>query len=122
MTIRILALIIISVTLSAVAQITMKRGVEAPEIQQALTEPIRALGKFAGNGYVLTGLLLYGVGAAIWLFVLARLDVSMAYPFMALGFALTVLLGALLLGEQVGPARLLGTSLIVLGVVLVARS
>jgi multidrug transporter EmrE-like cation transporter len=51
---------------------------------------------------------------------LARIDVSVAYAFVALGFLLTMALGSLLLGEPLTLSKLSGTLLVVLGVWLVA--
>jgi len=117
-----LLLILISVTLSAVAQVTMKHGVSLPDIQRNLAEPVTALGYLATNGYVLAGLMLYGMSVVFWLFVLARLDVSVAYPFVGIGFLLTMVFGAVALGEPIGALRVTGTLLVVTGVALVAQS
>jgi drug/metabolite transporter (DMT)-like permease len=72
--------------------------------------------------YVLLGLALYGLGAILWLFVLARLPLTAAYPFVGLGFVATLAIGVLALNEAVTPGRLAGTLLIAVGCVLVARS
>jgi multidrug transporter EmrE-like cation transporter len=56
----------------------------------------------------------------VWLFVLARVDVSVAYAFVALGFFLTMTLGVLLLGEALTLAKVAGILLVVFGVWLVA--
>ncbi len=66
-------LILISVSLSAIAQVTMKHGVSQPDIQKNLAEPMTALGYLATNGYVIAGLTLYVTSVAFWLFVLATL-------------------------------------------------
>ena len=76
----------------------------------------------ATNWQVLGGLALYALGAILWLLVLARSDVSFAYPFVALGFIITMVLGWAILGESLGAARLIGTLLIVAGVSLVSSS
>lgn len=52
--------------------------------------------------------------------MLARLDVSMAYPFVGLGFILTMLLVFFVLGESLSTMRIVGTLLITAGVVLVS--
>ena len=117
-----LLIVLISITLSAVAQVTMKYGVSQPDIQRNLAEPITVLGYLATNGYVLAGLSLYGISAVFWLFVLARLDVTVAYPFIGIGFLLTMVFGAMALGEPIGALRIIGTLLVVTGVALVAQS
>jgi multidrug transporter EmrE-like cation transporter len=65
------------------------------------------------------GLSLYAMGAVLWLGVLAKIEVSIAYPFVGLGFILTLLFGVFLLGEAFSLIRLIGTILVVLGIVLV---
>ncbi len=118
------ALILGSVALSSVAQLALKVGVSSPHVQAALASGSRAGAAAAllGECRVLLGLGLYAVGALSWLIVLARADVSYAYPFMGLGFLLTTLLAWLVLGEPVGPARVLGTVLVVLGVWLIGTT
>ena len=59
--------------------------------------------------------------AAIWLLVLARVEVSFAYPFVGIGFIVTMVLGWWLMGDSIGLQRLAGTLLITAGVVLIAR-
>jgi multidrug transporter EmrE-like cation transporter len=67
-------------------------------------------------------LALYLFGAMLWLLVLAKIDVTQAYPFVGLGFLITMALGMIWLGESVSSARFAGTVLVATGVILVARS
>lgn len=120
MTFRLFLLILASVSLSAIAQLALKIGTSAAagRGQGAGTEMFGLL----QSPPVILGLGLYGLGAMLWLFVLGRAPLSLAYPFVGLGFILTMLAGAMVLGESVGPARIAGTLCIALGCVLVARS
>jgi multidrug transporter EmrE-like cation transporter len=124
---RIYALAVFSVLLSALAQTAFKFGMSRPGAQQAATvsmgeQPLKALFVILTNPAVVGGLVLYAASAMLWLLVLARLDLSVAYPMVALGFILTMLAGVLLFGESLSAARLGGTLLICVGVTLVARS
>jgi drug/metabolite transporter (DMT)-like permease len=121
---RIIALILASVTLSAIAQLVLKLGMSGGRVQDSLANDslLGNLATVGTDGRVLLGLFLYGVGAILWLWVLARTDLSFAYPFVGLGFILTMLFGSFFLGEPMGLARVSGTMLIVAGVVLVSRS
>jgi multidrug transporter EmrE-like cation transporter len=56
----------------------------------------------------------------VWLFALARIEVSMAYPFVGVGFILTMILGKFVMGDAVTATRLFGTILISVGVVFVS--
>ena len=72
--------------------------------------------------FVWLGLLLYGVGTLVWLFVLAKVPLSVAYPFVGAGFILTALLGVFVLQETMNLSRGLGILLIIVGCILVART
>ncbi|HHZ88700.1 MAG TPA: small multi-drug resistant family protein [Chromatiaceae bacterium] len=125
MTISVFILILVSVAISALAQISLKAGMSAEAIQLALdsdTDRLDTITTIASNPYVLGGLGLYGFGAILWLLVLARIDVSMAYPFVGLGFILTMVFASLFLNEQLTLVRIAGTMLVVSGVFLVAKS
>lgn len=121
MTARLFLLILASVSLSALAQLALKVGTTSA-----------ASGRSAGIGgeigglvqspMILLGLCLYGVGALLWLFVLGRAPLSLAYPFVGIGFILTMLAGAWWLDESLSAARITGTLMIAAGCVLVARS
>lgn len=80
------------------------------------------MGGLIQSPMVIVGLGLYGVGACLWLFVLGRAPLSLAYPFVGLGFIMTTLAGALYLNEGVSAGRIAGTLLIAVGCVVVARS
>lgn len=124
MTSSTLALILVSVTLSACAQVMFKLGVSSTLGQStpnSLLLPSTALSMLFRPG-VLGGLALYGIGTVLWLAVLARTELSQAYPFVGFGFILTAVLGHLLFNETLSPVRLLGTALIVIGIILVART
>lgn len=117
------ALILCSVSCSAVAQILLKTGMSRQMVVSAMSDgqAIKIALAIALNPWVVGGLGLYFVGAVVWLFVLARAEVSYAYPFVAVGFVLTLLLGRFVMGDAVTVARIVGTVLVGAGVVLIAR-
>ena len=118
-------LILFSVSLSALAQLLLKTGVGRAAAGAAAgggRPPLDTMLAYLASPWVLGGLMLYGLGALAWLFVLARLPLSAAYPFVGLGFILTMLIGVGVLGEAVSTGRVAGTLLIALGCVFVARS
>lgn len=121
MTVRLFLLILASVTLSALAQLALKIGTTAAAGGRA-TGIGGEIGGLAQSPMIILGLGLYGIGALLWLFVLGRAPLSLAYPFVGIGFILTMLAGAFWLNESISVARLAGTLLIAIGCVLVARS
>jgi drug/metabolite transporter (DMT)-like permease len=120
-TLWLLGLILVAVTFSALAQIAFKAGMSgALQGTYAALAWKSSLVSGLTNPYVLLGLLLYGAGTLLWLLVLSRLDVTVAYPFVGLGFVITMILGAVLLHEPLGLTKIIGTLLVVAGVILIA--
>ncbi|XCH78659.1 MAG: EamA family transporter [Candidatus Dehalobacter alkaniphilus] len=54
----------------------------------------------------------------MWIFVLRKLELSIAYPMVSLGYILVMLLSFFFLQEQVSAAKVGGTLLIVAGVIV----
>jgi len=119
-----LLLIVSAVSISAAAQLILKIGMSGDHVAGAIAQnrATEVLMAIATSPFVVAGLFLYGVGAVIWLFVLARMDLSLAYPFVGLAFIFTMILGIFVLGEHVTISRVAGTLLIVAGCALVART
>jgi multidrug transporter EmrE-like cation transporter len=123
MTLGTLSLVLASVSLSALAQVSFKFGVS--EVASSSTNRGSAISALAHTLFtpgVLGGLALYGLGTLLWLSVLRRIDVSQAYPFIGLGIALTAVLGYGLFGEALGPQRIVGMLIVVGGIIVVAWS
>lgn len=116
------ALIIVSVSCSALAQLLLKIGMSKPETSASLAQGQLAqiVWNIGTNPWVVGGLGLYFFSAMVWLLVLARVELSFAYPFVGLGFILTMILGKFVMGDVVGVQRALGTLLVVGGILLIA--
>jgi multidrug transporter EmrE-like cation transporter len=120
---RYIPLILSGVLLNAFAQILLKKGMLGIgyfEIQFQNFFPM--IKKVAVNSYILLGLGSYVVSVAIWLLVLARVEVSYAYPFLSVGYVVVTLTGYLLFQENLSWMRVVGISVIILGVILLSRS
>jgi len=80
---------------------------------------------FAGclsNGYVCLGVFCTGLGFAMWIAFLSRLDLSQALLMIAIGYLPWLLIGRFVFHEQIGPLRILGAVLIMIGVICVGLS
>lgn len=125
MTITIILFIISSVSLSAFAQIVLKMGMSNPKVQNDLIIAGNLFEKLyiaLTNVYVVAGISMYLFSMILWLVVLSKIDVSVAYPFVGLGFIITMVLGFLLLNEQISTMRVMGTILVVCGVLMVSST
>jgi drug/metabolite transporter (DMT)-like permease len=75
--------------------------------------------ELAGNAWFLAAFALYGVLALIWVWILTFTPLSRAYPFVALAFAITPLLGAWVFAEPIGWRLVGGVVVIAVGLFLV---
>lgn len=116
-------LILVSVAMSACAQISLKSGMGSPAVQQSLSNamPVNIAMSIIFNPMVFLGVFLYFGSMVVWLFVLSKVEVSYAYPFVALGFIFTAILGRLIFNDSFSLEKIAGTLLIVIGVVVMAR-
>jgi drug/metabolite transporter (DMT)-like permease len=118
-----IALILLSVVLAAVAQLTLKHGMNqvaadtgvlrftADSVRDVVTTPA-----------VWAGLALFGLSAVVWLAVLSRASLSFAYPFASLTYVLILLADRFVLDQEVTALRYAGVACIVVGIVLVAQT
>jgi multidrug transporter EmrE-like cation transporter len=72
--------------------------------------------------FIIFGLALYGLSAVLWVVLLSKLDLSVAYPALSLGYILILLISVFFLGEQVSLARFAAVLLIMAGIFLLFRS
>lgn len=73
---------------------------------------------FAANKYFIGALAIYGAATIGWVIALKRVDLFMAYPFMALAFIIVPCASYYLLGEPLTSRTFIGASLIVAGLII----
>ena len=116
-----LSVILFTVFLSAIAQLLLKIGVE-----KAGPDPISGgvigIVNLLFTLPIFLGITIYGSSVLIWLWVLSRVELSLAYPFVGLSFIFTLAFGFFILDESVNTTRVLGTLLIATGCIFVAKS
>lgn len=83
---------------------------------------VRFLLSVSLNPWFIGGMLCYVVSIGVWLLVLAKLEVSLAYPLLSIGYVIAAVVGYFYLGEAVGMTRLAGIGLICLGILVISRS
>src|SRR5439155_20662523 len=71
------------------------------------------------NLLVMRGFCCYELSTVLYLSVLARLVLSLAYPTVSLGYVLVIIMSRAVFKEPVSPTRWLAAGIICLGVILV---
>ncbi|KMZ11887.1 Permease of the drug/metabolite transporter (DMT) superfamily [Candidatus Burkholderia humilis] len=117
-----LTCIIIGILLNAVAQLMLKAGVNAVghfDITPANIIPVGF--KIVTQLPIIGGLSCYVISVAVWIVGLLRVDVSIAYPMLSLGYVVNAFAAWYLFGEVMSMQRLIGIGIILVGVVVLAR-
>lgn len=111
---RFALLIALYVALNSAAQLFLKQGASAVAGSATLFGlPL--------NTKLIVGIGLFGLSFLVWIFILAKENLSYAFPFAAgLGYSAVVLLAVMYLGESVSHWQLAGIGLVLLGLVLIA--
>ena len=101
----------------------MRKGMlKVGEVSNITSSLLKMLPGMAGNIFLWIAMVCYGLSIVLWMVVLSRLEVSFAYPFLSVGYVISVIIGYFFFGEAVTPIRIAGIAVICAGVVLVARS
>ena len=116
-------IIVISVLLNASAQLLLKKGMMSySDITFSLNDINFWLPSLLKNYFLYIGFLCYGVSILIWMYILSRVEVSFAYPFLSIGYIITAIFGHLVFNEQLSFTRISGILIICLGVILISKS
>jgi multidrug transporter EmrE-like cation transporter len=116
-----MALALLATLIATLGQLLLKTGMRqvGPISGSDLSNPFPLLLTVFTNPWILIAIPIYVAGFLMWLIVLSKLDLSHAYPFLAVTYVLVPLLSWLLLGEQVPSMRWIGIAVICVGLVLV---
>lgn len=111
------------VCLNAAAQLLLKAGTNAVGAIHLTSSNWFSTGvKLATQLPILGGLACYGISLVVWIVGLSRVDVSLAYPLLSLGYVMGTFGAWYFLGEVVSMQRMLAIAVIIIGVVLLTRS
>jgi multidrug transporter EmrE-like cation transporter len=117
------SLLMTGVLLNAGAQLLLKAGTNSVGVFEFSRDNIVPIGwKLATEPHIIGGLGCYVISVAVWIMALSRVEVSVAYPLLSVGYVVNAIAAWYLFGETVTPMRLIGIGVIIIGVWLVARS
>lgn len=115
--------IIAGVLLNAVAQLLLKAGARnVGEIHLTLDNLFSVGWKVATQLPIIGGLTCYVLSVVVWIIALSRVDVSVAYPMLSLGYVVAAAGAWYMFGEVMSMQRMLAIGIILVGVAVLARS
>lgn len=115
------AMLLLSVAMGAAGQFLFRLGMKS-------YGQVSAMGAFheffsiVFTPSIFIGFMLFGMSSVIWLSVISKSELSSAYPMVSIGYIITLFLSKVFLNEQVGIFKILGTVLIVCGVIFISKS
>ena len=121
MWLKVFFLILIAETLTLAGQIFFKKGVNGLRVE-SLGNPkeyFRFLKRVLKSPLIWLGLLATAGWAIVWLVVLDCTELSLAFPIESVQYVLIIIASYFFLKEPISWTRVLGTLLIVLGIILV---
>jgi multidrug transporter EmrE-like cation transporter len=115
--------ILAGISLNALAQLLLKAGTNAVGAIHLTAENWLSTGiKLATQLPIAGGLTCYVVSVVVWIIGLSRVDVTVAYPMLSLGYIVNAIGAWYFLGEAISMQRGLAIGVIIVGVVLLVRS
>jgi len=117
------ALVLTGVLLNAIAQLALKAsvsdtGIISLDMQSLLT----SAGSLASNLWLWLGLICYAISVIVWILALSRVDVSIAYPMLSIGYIVNAVAAWHLFDEPMNLGKVVGIGIIIVGVYVLARS
>lgn len=120
---RNLLLIIVSVLLNAFAQLFIRKGMLLiGSLNLNLQNLIALCFKILTNVFLLSGMICYAVSILLWMVVLSRVNVSIAYPLLSIGYIVTAIMAYFLFGEALTLQKIVGIVVICIGVWLMTQT
>lgn len=116
-------IILLGVSLNATAQILLRKGMMKFSAENFSLENLNVwLPQLFTDIYLYIGFFCYGVSIFAWMYVLSKVEVSYAYPFLSIGYIFTAIIGYYAFNENLSITRIAGIVIICIGVVLISRS
>jgi drug/metabolite transporter (DMT)-like permease len=114
--------ILIAISIGIIGQLLVKKGLNSLGNINFSVGFLETYLKIFLSPFVILGSLTYITSVFFWVYALTKVDLSFAYPFLALSYVLILLSSWIFLGESIPLIRWVGVIVICLGVFLVARS
>ena len=117
------ALIFSGVMLNVAAQLLIKSGTNVVGYFEFSRENILPVGwKLATEPHIIGAMACYALGVGIWILALSRVQVSIAYPLLSMGYVVNAVAAWWLFNEAFNPSKVLGMGIIILGVIIISRA
>lgn len=116
-------IIVISVLLNAFAQLFIRKGMLLiGSLTLNIQNIVSLCFKVLTNIFLLSGMTCYAISILLWMVVLSRVNVSVAYPLLSIGYIVTAIMAYFLFGETLTLQKVAGIIVICIGVWLLTQA
>jgi drug/metabolite transporter (DMT)-like permease len=112
----------IAVALAVSGQMFVKKGLNLLAPIDFSSGLLATYARIFLSSYVLVGSFLYFLSVFFLIYALTKVDLSFAFPFLALSYVLITIAAFAFLGERISLLRWIGVAVICIGVFLVSKS
>jgi len=117
------SLIFIGVMLNVAAQLLIKAGTNSIGYFEFSQNNILPIGwKLATEPHIISAIACYALSVVIWILALSRVQVSIAYPLLSMGYVVNAAAAWWFFNEAFNPAKVVGIGVIILGVIIISRA
>ncbi len=118
-----IAFILFTVLTNAAAQLMLKQGMlSLGPISFTADTMISRVFQILFNPWVFAGLVTFAISMASHLYVLSKVELSFAYPFLSLAYVAVAVFAFFIFGEDLNNWRIAGIAFICIGTILIAQS
>lgn len=116
-------LIFVGVMLNVAAQLLIKAGTNSIGFFEFSRENILPIGwKLATEPHIVGAMFCYVLSVVIWILALSRVQVSIAYPLLSMGYVVNAVAAWWFFNETFNPTKVAGIGVIILGVIIISRA
>lgn len=123
MPLTVFLLVLSGVLLNAIAQLFLKAGTNSiGDLFVPGTELLKSIFRIVFEPYIIAGLFCYVLSVGIWIVALSKVEVSIAYPMLSIGYVVNAIAAWYLFDEIITVQKMVGIFTIIVGVYIVAKA
>ena len=114
--------IVSTIVFTVYSQLTMRWQVQlAGPLPDDVAGKLHYVVQLLLNPWVLSGVAATFFAGVSWMLAMTKFEISYAYPFISLNYLIVVAAGFLFFAESLSGLKLIGTGLVILGLIIIAK-
>jgi len=120
---QVFLLLLFSILTTAGAQLLFKRGmIDFGSLDFSVNNFLFLIPRIFQNLWLMAGIFLFGISFLLWLFIISKLQINIAYPIaLSCEVSLVTIISYFLFREYLSPIQIVGIAVIITGIFLLLR-